>query len=240
MSDTPQTIIVTGASSGIGLATSHLLLEHGYQVIGISRSICEDHIQHDNFTALGCDLTDFNAVSTVINLLLKEDNVIDGIVFCAGQGYFGGLEQLNFSKIEYQMKLNLLSPMFLSKLLTPYFKTRRAGRLVFIGSEAALKGTKNGSAYCASKFGLRGFTQALSAECATAGVNISLINPGMVDTPFFDQLSFEPGKDPSNSISAKTVAKCILNSLKCDSNTLIEEINLSPRIKAIAFKIPTI
>lgn len=236
MSKPLETILVTGASSGIGLALSKKLLADGYAVIGVSRSGNAADIQHEQYSDIICDLSDIKQIEQQIKPFLGKDIPIAGVVFCAGQGYFGALEQLDFAKVEALIRLNLLSPMFLSKLLVPYFKRRKAGRLVFIGSEAALQGAKNGTAYCASKFGLRGFVQSLSAEARQAGVNVSLINPGMVDTPFFDDLHFEPGAHPSNSISVETLADCIITCLKTDSNSVIDEINLSPRNKVVSFK----
>lgn len=205
-------------------------------MIGISRSIEDKALNHDHFTALACDLRDLEQTAQKIKLLLKSLQDISGIVFCAGAGYFGNLEQLDFKKIQALIELNLLSPMYLSKLITPYFKAQSSGRLVFIGSEAALHGTKKGTAYCASKFGLRGFVQALSAECRQAGLNVSLINPGMVDTPFFDELDFKPGADPSNHVPVNSVAECVYNILCSDSNVVVEELNLMPRNRVVAFK----
>ncbi len=227
---------MTGARSGIGLAVCEKLLEQGYGVIGISRSIDNDKLKHDNFTVLACDLRDFEQTRQKIKPLLNARQAVSGMVFCAGSGYFGNLEQLDFKKIQALIELNLLSPMFLSKLLIPYFKAQASGRLVFLGSEAALQGTQKGTVYCASKFGLRGFVQALSAECRSAGLNITLINPGMVDTPFYDALYFKPGADQSNHIPVKAVAECVYNVLKADKNALIEEINLMPRNRVLDFK----
>ena len=230
------TVLVTGASSGIGRAVCEKLLEEGYAVIGISRSIEDKVLNHDHFTALACDLRDLEQTAQKIKLLLKSRQDISGIVFCAGAGYFGHLEQLDFKKIQALIELNLLSPMYLSKLIIPYFKARSSGRLLFIGSEAALHGTKKGTAYCASKFGLRGFVQALSAECRQAGLNVSLINPGMVNTPFFDELDFKPGADPSNHVPVNSVAESVYNILCSDSNVVVEELNLMPRNRVVAFK----
>jgi 3-hydroxy acid dehydrogenase/malonic semialdehyde reductase len=232
----PDTIIVTGASSGIGLSICKKLLKEGYFVTGIARTIKPSQLEHENFTALACDLSDFEQTEKKIKALLKSDQTLSGVVFCAGSGYFGGLEQLDFGKIEALIELNLLSPMYLSKLLIPYFKRLGEGRLIFIGSEAALQGAKNGTAYCASKFGLRGFVQALSAECRQAGLNVSLINPGMVDTPFYENLYFRPGEDKTNRIPVQTIADCVYSLLHTDSNLVIDEINLTPRNRVVSFK----
>jgi 3-hydroxy acid dehydrogenase/malonic semialdehyde reductase len=231
-------MLVTGASSGIGRAVCEKLLEEGWRVIGISRSIEARPLQHELFTALAFDLCDFEQTAQKLKPILKIPQAISGIVFCAGAGYFGSLEQLDFKKIQALITLNLLSPMYLSKLLIPYFKAQSSGRLVYIGSEAALQGAKKGTAYCASKFGLRGFVQALSAECRQAGLNISLINPGMVDTPFFDELDFKPGAAPSNHIPLSSIAHSVYNILCTDANAVIEELNLMPRNRVLEFNKP--
>ncbi len=229
------TYLVTGASSGIGRAVCERLLADGHEVIGLSRSIDAPRYSQSGFTALACDLTDFASSADTITALLKSGRSLTGAVFCAGAGYFGGLEQLDFQRIRRLLDLNLLSPMQLSKLLVPGFKRQGHGRLIFIGSEAALEGSKNGTAYCASKFGLRGFVQALSAECRQSGVNVSLINPGMVRTAFFESLHFQPGRDDSNAITPELVAESVAYLLGVDANTVVDEINLSPRKRVIEF-----
>ncbi len=230
-----RTVLVTGASSGIGRSVSQALLDKGYAVIGISRSISPKQFPNEAFTALPCDLSDELAIEQVIVPLLKKQPLF-AAVFCAGTGYFGNLEQLERKKMRALLEINLISPMMLTKLIVPYFKQRKTGRLIYIGSEAALQGAKNGSVYCASKFGLRGFVQSLAAECRQAGVCVSLVNPGMVDSPFFDALSFQPGDDPSNAIQVETVAQYVAMIMQTDANTVVEEINLSPRNKVIQNK----
>jgi len=117
----------------------------------------------------------------------------------------------------------------------PRLKQRDRSDVLFIGSEAALAGGKNGAMYCASKFAIRGFSQALREECAKSGVRVSLVNPGMVKTPFFDQLSFQPGDDSDNYILPDDVADTSKLILSARQGTLFEEINMSPLKKVIKF-----
>ena len=110
-------------------------------------------------------------------------------------------------------------------------KRARHGHLIFTGSEAALTGTQKGSLYCAAKFALRGFAQALRAETARSGLRVTLINPGMVQSPFFDELDFQPGDDADNYILPEDVAEVITQALMARDGTVIDEINLSPQKK---------
>ncbi|MCK5307276.1 MAG: SDR family oxidoreductase, partial [Zetaproteobacteria bacterium] len=117
--------------------------------------------------------------------------------------------------------------------LLPGMKQRKSGTLIFMGSETALDGAKRGTVYSASKFGLRGLAQSLRLECATSGVRVGIINPGMVKTEFFDQLDFQPGVDPDNYILPEDVAEAVLLVLEARYGTVFDEINLSPQKKVI-------
>ena len=114
-------------------------------------------------------------------------------------------------------------------------RRRGRGRLIFIGSEAALAAGKKGALYCASKFGLRGFSLSLRDDCASDGIQVSLVNPGMVRSPFFDKLPFAPGKRSENAIDVDDVARIVMQILECSPDIVIDEINLSPRLKSIDF-----
>ncbi|MFT4649900.1 MAG: 3-hydroxy acid dehydrogenase/malonic semialdehyde reductase, partial [Flavobacteriales bacterium] len=89
--------------------------------------------------------------------------------------------------------------------------------------------------YSAAKFGLRGFCQALREDCAKDGIGVSLVNPGMVRSPFFDGQSFAPASLPENAIETEDVAKLIGQILQTSADIVIDEINLSPRVKSIDF-----
>ena len=107
-----------------------------------------------------------------------------------------------------------------------------------MGSEAARTGGKRGAVYSAAKFGLRGLAQSLRQECAASGVRVSIVNPGMVKTAFFDELDFQPGDAPDNYILPEDVARAVLAILETRTGTVVDEINLSPQKKVIRFPKP--
>tara|TARA_Y100000991_G_scaffold127324_1_gene95893 strand:- start:1416 stop:1757 length:342 start_codon:yes stop_codon:yes gene_type:complete len=112
----------------------------------------------------------------------------------------------------------------------------KLGDIIFIGSEAGLIGKKNGSLYCTAKFGLRGFSQALSKDVANKNIRVSIINPGMVRTDFFESLNFEPGNDKQNAISIDDISSTVTYILNLNRNTIVDEINISPSKNSIKFK----
>lgn len=230
----PGTVLVTGASSGIGLATAELLLAQGYRVIGISRRGRVAAFEHDNFTALKLDLDDLGELELQLGKLQASAD-IDAFIHAAGQGRFGSIEQFSLAQIETSLRVNLTSAMVICRSLVPSMRRRGRGRIVFIGSESALSTGKKAALYCASKFGLRGFCLSLREDCARDGLQVSLINPGMVRSPFFDDLDFAPGAAPENAIDVTDVAKIVGQLLQSSPDIVIDEINLSPRVKSINF-----
>ncbi|MCK5479894.1 MAG: SDR family oxidoreductase [Gammaproteobacteria bacterium] len=230
---THTTILLTGASSGIGRATASLLLEHGYHVIGLARDFSKFPCKDKNFTAIPVDLSALDTLPSFLEQLIKEHGPVDGVICNAGKGRFASLEEFSYAQIRSLLELNLTSQIYLVRALLPGMKQRKSGTLIFMGSETALDGAKRGTVYSASKFGLRGLAQSLRLECATSGVRVGIINPGMVKTEFFDQLDFQPGVDPDNYILPEDVAEAVLLVLEARYGTVFDEINLSPQKKVI-------
>ncbi len=231
-----RTVLVTGASSGIGRAIARNLLQQGHHVLGISRDSGKFIRQMDNFTPVQLDLSRLSDIPQKVRELERAFPGIDAVIFCAGRGQFGSVEEFSYAQIEDLMTLNFTSNAFLVKALLPALKRKDHGDLIFIGSEAALKGSRKGAIYCASKFALRGFTQALREECGKSNVRVCLINPGMVKTAFFESLSFEPGDEASNFIEPEDVAEAVSYALNSRTPIVIDEINLSPLNKVVKFK----
>lgn len=231
-----RTILVTGASSGIGRAVARNLLQQGHTVIGVSRDCRKFTRQMDNFSSVQVDLSQINDLPQKIRELQQTFPELDAVVFSAGMGQFGSVEEFSYPQIEALMTINFTSQVFLTKALLPALKRKASSDLIFIGSEAALKGSRKGAVYCASKFALRGFTQALREESGNSNVRVCLINPGMVRTAFFEHLTFEPGDDESNTILPEDVAHAVSYVLGSRSQIVIDEINLSPLNKVVKFK----
>ena len=226
--------LITGTSSGIGQAIARRLLQQGYRVTGISRRGRAD-IDDDNFVARCIDLGDMRALESALGEPPLAGD-FDCFIHAAGRGDFGSIEQFSVARIEESIRVNLLSGMVICRSLVPRMRRRGGGRIVFIGSESALQAGRKGALYSAAKFGLRGFSQALREDCASDAIQVSLVNPGMVRSPFFDELSFAPGPQPENAIEVDDVAEAVLQILQSSGNIVIDEINLSARVKSIDFK----
>ena len=204
-----RSIVVTGASSGIGRAIADTLLQHGARVIGLGRDFSSWPETTSAFQPVVVDLAALKDLPARLKEVARSHPDIDGVVCNAGRGRFGSLEEHSFRQIEESIDLNLVQHVFVAKAFLPSLKRRGRGDLVFMGSESALQGGPGGALYSATKFALRGLAQSLRRDCASAGVRVCLINPGMVDTPFFSDLSFRPGSDDRNHLRPEDIASTL-------------------------------
>ena len=228
-----RTVLVTGASSGIGEAISASLLGRGYRVIGMARNVSKTHFDSDHFRAVPIDLSRLAELPARLETLVKDEQTIDGVICCAGSGRFGSLEEFSYAQISALLDLNLTSHIYLVRALIPGMKKRATGDIIFMGSESARSGGKRGAVYSAAKFGLRGLAQSLRQECAASGIRVSIVNPGMVKTAFFDELDFQHGDEPDNYILPEDVASAVLTVIEARAGTVFDEINLSPQKKVV-------
>jgi len=229
-------ILVTGASSGIGQAICKRLISEGHKVIGLARDFDKSTYTDPSFHVISVDLSNIDLLPDRLKNLRKEFPTIDGLVCCAGRGQFGSLEEFSYEQIRSLMELNFLSQAYIIKTFLPGIKKRGRGDILIIGSEAALSGGRKGAIYCASKFALRGLAQALREECSRNGIRVTIINPGMVKTDFFNDLNFAPGDNEENYILPEDIADAALLIISSRHGTVYDEINLSPQKKVIQSK----
>jgi len=229
-------ILVTGSSSGIGYEITSKLLDLGAKVIGIARNHDKSNLENKNYTTYNCDVSVHEKLEILMKQILKNHPQINCLISNAGYGNFGPLENFSTLQINNFLSTNLTSHLIITKLLLPHFKRNKMGDIIFIGSESGLLGAKNGSLYCTAKFGLRGFTESLSKDVSKKNIRVSIINPGMVRTDFFENLNFEPGNNEENAISIKDISSTVAYILALSRNTIVDEINLSPLKKSVKFK----
>ena len=227
-------VLITGASSGIGLATANKLIGQGYAVTGLARDFSK--APKIDMQTVELDLSKLDELADSLDSDTVLNQGFDCLVLNAGYGRFGGLEQFSHTQIRHLLDTNLVSNFYLLKHYLPEFKKRGAVDIVFIGSESALSGAKQGAVYCASKFAIRGLAQSLRADCANSDIRVMLVNPGPVRTDFFDKLKFCPEEGSDFAIASEDVAEAIANCLQQPRSVVIDEINLQPVKRAFRKK----
>ncbi len=226
-------VLITGASSGIGLALAKRLLEQGVKVVGLGRNMARAGLGGKLFRPVVLDLADLDTLPGKLQILAKEEPDVEAVVSNAGAGTLGGMEEQSYTDIRRAIDLNLTSHLYLARAFLPVLKRNGRGRLLFLGSESGRRGGRGGTLYCAAKFGLRGVAQSLREECAKSGVAVGIINPGMVRTPFFDDLSIRPGPADDNALLPEEVADAISWILQQRPGLVVDELDLTPLKKVV-------
>ena len=229
-------MLLTGAGGGIGRSIATLLLSSDWRIVGVGRDPARPGFSQKEFSQATIDLSDLEHLPEQLRFLATEHEDIDSVVCAAGVGRFGSLEEFSYQQIRELIDINLTSQLYVVRAFLPLLKRRGRGDVVLIGSEAALAGGARGAVYSATKFALRGFCQSLRQESAAAGIRVTLINPGMVRTDFFDQLDFEPGEDLAHAIVPEDIAVAVKMVLSARAETVFDEINLSPLKKVVRRK----
>jgi len=176
-----KTILVTGASSGIGLHIATRLHESGYQVIGTSRNP-EKYQGSTPFKLLSLDISDDNSIQQFVNLLLNDGGQLDVLINNAGYLLKGLAEETTIELGKQQFETNFWGTVKLTRALLPYFRKQRQGRIITTGSFMGLIGFPNATYYSASKHALEGFFKSLRFELNQFGIKISVVEPAFFKT----------------------------------------------------------
>ena len=184
-----QTVLVTGATSGLGRATALALAGAGADVGLIGRSEPELEQVVEEITGRGrralplpLDLADEARIHTSVAQLTETFGGVDILVNAAGTDVPGPVEELDASGWDRVLDVNLRAPFLLSKAVFPHMREQARGTIINVSSVAGKRGWANASAYCASKFGLTGLTQALVAEGKPHGIRACVLYPGAMAT----------------------------------------------------------
>jgi len=212
--------IVTGASSGIGAAIASRLLNLGYSVIGISRTIDAGRFKSENFIALNADLSDKKETLELCETLKKKSPFI--LINAAGFGRFEPHEELSAATITDMTFLNLTAPMLLTNSLLRDLK-KNDGYLININSIEAIRASKFAGVYSATKAGLKAFGDSLFEETRKSGLSITNINPDMTESAFYDELRFETSKKEDEKLFASDIADAVEHILKMRKGAVVSD-----------------
>ena len=179
--------LVTGASSGIGLATAKALSRDGYRVFGTSRKPVAGAA--DGITMLICDVTDEASVQSVVEEVLSEAGRIDLLVNNAGIGLLGGAEESTTAQTRALFDVNVFGTMRMTSAVLPVMREQRRGRIVNLSSILGLIPAPYNALYAATKHAIEGYSESLDHEVRTQGIRIVLVEPGVTRTSFEENLT---------------------------------------------------
>jgi 3-oxoacyl-[acyl-carrier protein] reductase len=195
-----RTVLVTGASRGLGLGIARQLADSGFRVIALARQQTKavtDAIAATRRARRGAlhfvpfDLGRIEAIPELVKDLRKEFGPLFGLVNNAAVGHDGALAMMHNSQIEELIRINTLSPIVLTKYVVRSMMSERAGRIVNVASIVGFTGYSGLSVYAATKSSMLGFTRSLAREVGRLGINVNAVAPGFVDTEMTHGLTGE-------------------------------------------------
>ncbi len=172
--------LVTGAGSGIGLATAQRLVSDGYQVVGLARreQVLRERLPEGS-EAIACDVADAEAVNCALDHLLQRHGQLDAVVNCAGLVHRGLLQDQSAAQIDSQIDVNLRGTIHVIRAALAALK-KSHGCIVNISSTLAQHPVPAVSIYAATKGAIEALTRAMAIELATDGVRVNAISPALV------------------------------------------------------------
>ncbi|HEX6075768.1 MAG TPA: SDR family oxidoreductase [Micromonosporaceae bacterium] len=217
------TVLVTGGASGLGAAVAEAVAKEGGRPVVLDRVPVEGEHRV-------VDLADGRATEAAVRAASAETGGIDAVVACAGVDSCGRLDEVPPEDWERVVRVNLLGTVAVVRAALPDL-ARRSGRVVTVSSTLGLRAVSDATAYCASKFGVVGFTRALAAE--TQGqVGVTLLFPGGMRTPFFDGRPDQYKPPPDAELNRpEDVARAVVFALRQPPGCEIRELVVTPSVE---------
>ncbi|GAB3291196.1 SDR family oxidoreductase [Hymenobacter tenuis] len=218
--------IITGVSKGIGRATAEALLARGAVVAGWGRTAPEG-LQHERFQFFECDIRNEVAVQEAFTNTQRElGPEIHVLVNNAGIGNFGPIDGFSSEEWHAMFDTNVHGLFYCTKAVLPQMKKQREGHIINVASLAGTAGTANLAGYCATKYAVRGFSDALFKEVRPDGVRVTCLMPGSVETNFNNAT---PGQEPDpHKMQPEDIAAAIVHALEAPQTVMISELQMRP------------
>lgn len=237
-------VLITGGNSGIGLATAKALKEAGAQVVIVGRDEAKLKTAAETWQVeyIKADVTVEADVLTMIETANEKMGGLNVLINNAGYGYIAPLTEIDPLQFEQVWRTNVYGAMLVAKEAAKVFKKSNYGCIINIASTAALKGGANVSPYNATKFALRGMTEAWREELRPHNIRVMLVNPSEVMTNFAsnrldkDGISLEKKyteNEQASKLQAEDIAAVIKSLIQLDDRTLVTETTVfatNPRV----------
>ncbi len=208
----PRTILITGCSTGIGLAAARTLKSRGWRVIATARKPEDiERLKADEgLETLHCEMADAQSVAACAqDALALTGGRLDALYNNAAYGIIGAMEDVTAEKLRHQLEVNVISAHALTRAVVPAMRAQGHGRIVMCSSVLGFISGPYRGAYCASKFALEALSDAFRLELRPSGIHVSLIEPGPIESEFLATTiaSFKSGIDMVNSAHADYYAR---------------------------------
>jgi 3-oxoacyl-[acyl-carrier protein] reductase len=230
---TGRSAVITGSTKGIGRAVAAALVQAGASVVVSSRTASDVAAVAEEIDALGpgraigipCDVRDREACERLIEGAVEAFGSLDILVNNAGLGRFAPLQEMDHETWDQQIRTNLDGVFYCSKAAVPHLMRGEESWIINLGSLAGRNSFAGGVAYNATKFGLRGMTEAMMLDLRHEGVRVTCIMPGSVNTHFF-----EGGPHPEDDwkLKGEDLAQLVLDLLAFPPRALPSKIEIRP------------
>jgi len=217
-----KVFVVTGASQGLGKAICEKLELKGAKVAKISRNMGDNSESSGSFS---CDITDKVQVKDTVAKIVKQYGVIDGLINCAGLWLKTvNLEDNSLKDVEKVLDTNLKGAIFMTSESMPYLKSADEASIVNISSKSGTRPMELQAVYCASKYGLKGFTDSLKLELKGSSVKVMGFYPSGMNTKMFEKAGENFPAETFMDVSE--IAEIIVFAIERPGNISIEEIQI--------------
>ncbi len=186
---TAKSILITGASTGLGKETALYLAERGFRVYatvremsGADKLLAEAKSRNVGLRVLPLDVVNPASIEHAVQTIVEESGGIYGLINNAGVGLRGYFEDLDDREIRQMFDANVFGVMAVTRAVLPHMRKARSGRILLISSVGGRIGSLGVSTYCSTKFALEGFGESLFMELAPLGIRVCLIEPGIIKT----------------------------------------------------------
>lgn len=200
---TGKTVLVTGASAGLGLAISRALMKTDYRIYltarrnSLPRFEMHDVHESEQVRIRTLDVTSEEQRAAIVAEIQRDCGGVDALINNAGVTYRAVVEHVTEEERNAQMDVNFGSPMELIRLVLPGMREKRAGRIITVSSVGGMMAMPTMAAYSASKFALEGAHESLWYEVRPWGIKVSLVQPGFIDSDGFQKVRYTPKSDQS-------------------------------------------